>query len=87
MVHSATVVSWGTPYIGKAKKALWNHITGHYTPDSSAVYAHYSAIIQSSGMGKSRLVHELALEHFCIPINLREAGSTGMPLCYSHDLS
>jgi hypothetical protein len=41
------------------------------------VYAHYAAIVQSSGMGKSRTVDELAKDHFVIPLNLREATSSG----------
>jgi len=38
----------------------------------------YSAIIQSSGMGKSRAVDEMSKSHFVIPVNLREHTSNGM---------
>ena len=39
---------------------------------------HFSSVVQSSGMGKSRTVDELGKEHFSIPINLRDARSTGI---------
>jgi hypothetical protein len=57
---------------------LWTHIKTYYNPHSVDVYAHYVAVVQSSGMGKSRTVDELGKKHFSIPINLREANSTGM---------
>jgi hypothetical protein len=53
------------------------HITTHYNPKNLEVYAHFSAIVQSSGMGKSRTVDELAKDFFVIPLNLRVATSTG----------
>ncbi|KAH7907099.1 hypothetical protein BJ138DRAFT_1182650 [Hygrophoropsis aurantiaca] len=47
---------------GKAHEYLWDHMK-HGTP--------YSVIVQSSGMGKSRLVDELSKNHFVIPMNLQ----------------
>jgi hypothetical protein len=41
------------------------------------IYANYLPIVQSSGTGKSRMVDELAGEVFTIPLNLREADTTG----------
>jgi len=41
------------------------------------LYANYLAIVQSSGLGKSRTVDEMSKRHFVIPMNLRAAGSTG----------
>lgn len=35
------------------------------------LYARLLAIVQSSGMGKSRMIDELAKNHFVIPLNLR----------------
>ncbi len=49
----------------------------HFQPPSSTVYAHYTALVQSSGMGKSRTVDEMAKDHFLIPINLRGAKHSG----------
>jgi hypothetical protein len=37
----------------------------------------YCSIVQSSGMGKSRLVDEFSKDHFLIPINLRKQGAGG----------
>ena len=70
-----TVLAAG--FSGGAAQALWNHISGHYNRQHSRVYAHYTAIVQSSGMGKSRTVDELGKTHFVIPINLRGSHSTG----------
>ena len=78
---TATEGSWERSYIGEAQKALWMHIERHYNPKNKNVYAHYAAIVQSSGMGKSRAVDELGKEHFSLPINLREPESTGIAVC------
>jgi len=73
----ATEKSWGFPFQGNAARGLWEHIETHYNPLDYRVYAHYAAIIQYSGMGKSRTVDELAKDHFIVPLNLQEATSTG----------
>jgi len=73
----ATERSWEHPFKGEAAEALWEHIKAHYNPADDSAYKHYAAIVQSSGMGKSRTVDELAKDHFVIPLNLREAKSTG----------
>jgi hypothetical protein len=39
------------------------------------IYAHVLAIVQSSGMGKSRMIDELSKDHFVIPLNLRDGES------------
>jgi hypothetical protein len=68
--------SWNREFTGDAASALWKYITAHFGQDKS-VYAHYAAIVQSSGMGKSRMVDQLAKCRFIIPINLRGPNSTG----------
>jgi hypothetical protein len=73
----ATEKFWEHPFQGDAAQGLWSHIETHFTPTNQKVYAHYAAVVQSSGMGKSRTVDELAKEHFTIPLVLREAKSTG----------
>ena len=73
----ATEDSWERTYIGQAADALWMHIARHYEPNNTKVYAHYAAIVQLSGMGKSRTVDELGKQHFSIPMNLRDPKSTG----------
>ncbi|KAK2464489.1 hypothetical protein APHAL10511_003468 [Amanita phalloides] len=76
----ATEESWEHPFQGSAAIGLWEHITTHYKhSDNIEVYAPFASIVQSSGMGKSRTVDELAKDHFIIPINLRGARSTGYP--------
>ena len=42
-----------------------------------------SAIVQSSGMGKSRTMDEMSKSHFVIPIKLRQPGSSGILIIYS----
>ena len=74
----ATERSWKYPFQGNAASGLWEHIETYYDPSDHRIYAHYAAIVQSSGMGKSRTVDELAKDHFVIPLNLREATSTGV---------
>ena len=44
----------------------------HSNPD---LYARVLAIVQSSGMGKSRMIDELSKDHFVIPLNLRDGES------------
>ena len=73
---TATEFSWTREYIGDASVELWNHIKNHYESNEQ-VYANYLAIVQSLGMGKSRIVDEMSKRHFVIPMNLREADSTG----------
>ena len=43
-------------------------------------YAKYTAIVQSSGMGKSRAIDEMSKSHLVIPVNLQESESTGIPV-------
>ncbi|KAH0834254.1 hypothetical protein J3R83DRAFT_11609 [Lanmaoa asiatica] len=54
--------------------ALWKSISQWFdrtTKNPELVfYARYSAIVQSSGTGKSRTVDELSKSHFVIPVNL-----------------
>jgi len=44
--------------------------------DHSTLYARLLPLIQSSGMGKSRLIDEFSKNYFVIPFNLR-AGNHG----------
>ncbi|RDB15450.1 hypothetical protein Hypma_004153 [Hypsizygus marmoreus] len=68
--------SWQTKFSGNSEEALWDHITGHF--GRSDIYAHFAAIVQSSGMGKSRTVDELSKTHFTIAMNLR-SNDNGFP--------
>ena len=55
---------------------LWKHISSYYMKSKGLeLYANMCAIVQSSGMGKSRAVNELGKTRFLIPMNLRKADS------------
>ncbi|OBZ69296.1 hypothetical protein A0H81_10923 [Grifola frondosa] len=73
-----TELAWEREYRGSAVDALWSHMNHVYerSHDKSSrsgviLYANYSAIVQSSGTGKSRMVDELAKRELVIPMNLR----------------
>jgi hypothetical protein len=72
-----TEKSWEQPFEGDAAQGLWSHLETFFTPTNHRVYGHYAAVVQSSGMGKSRTVDELGKDHFTISLVLREADSTG----------
>ena len=64
--------AWGTEYRGEYPRLLLNNIrkmSKHWQPVQP--YGKQVAIIQSSGTGKSRMVHELSKLIFTIPFNLR----------------
>jgi hypothetical protein len=65
----ATVKSWNYPYQGNVAEVLYEYIKCHRDPNA---YAHLLAVVQSSGMGKSRMIDEFSKRHFVIPLNLRE---------------
>ncbi|KAF8138816.1 hypothetical protein EV363DRAFT_1445610 [Boletus edulis] len=75
--------SWEHPYVGDAANALWDHIVKWFGvetgPAGRELYARYCAIVQSSGMGKSRVVDELSKFRFVIPVNLLDPESSGYP--------
>ncbi|KAF8271312.1 hypothetical protein EI94DRAFT_1720892 [Lactarius quietus] len=77
--EEATMRSWETPFIGtRSLLALKRHVVG--VASNSLSYGPYCSIVQSSGMGKSRLVDEFAKTNFLIPLNLREGSSNeGFP--------
>ena len=42
------------------------------------IYAPYCAVVQSSGLGKSRCVDELSKSHVVVPMNLNKPSARGM---------
>ncbi|KAI0263025.1 hypothetical protein BC834DRAFT_331317 [Gloeopeniophorella convolvens] len=78
--YDATTRSWATDFVDSemATKALEDHIR-RIPNQAAARYGPFCPIIQSSGMGKSRLLDEFAKNHFSIPINLRGPDSEGFP--------
>ncbi|KAH9021093.1 hypothetical protein EDB83DRAFT_2320509, partial [Lactarius deliciosus] len=47
--------------------------------EEAQIYGRYCSIVQSSGMGKSRLLDEFSKNFFLIPINLRASTDQGYP--------
>ena len=64
--------SWTQDYVGDVADQIWEYIKRHYnwSQFTKLSYARYTAIVQSSGMGKSRAADELAKKHFVIPLCL-----------------
>ncbi|KAI9569482.1 hypothetical protein HD554DRAFT_2313539 [Boletus coccyginus] len=83
----ATERAWNVDYVGDVATVLLDRIKKSlpgpkrdYSPSSArSLYARYTAIIQSSGMGKSRAVDEIAKGELVIPMVLRPHDSTGYP--------
>ena len=74
-LHQSFMLSWEGPFIGKAHNALYATISKVCSDPARDIYARFLAVVQSSGMGKSRMIDELSKEHFVIPINLRTTGT------------
>ncbi|KAI0292092.1 hypothetical protein B0F90DRAFT_1823220 [Multifurca ochricompacta] len=74
--------SWNAEFVHREPlDGLKRHIQRELRSPGSdqKIYARYCSIVQSSGMGKSRLIDELSREDFLIPINLRPHDSKGYP--------
>jgi hypothetical protein len=80
MSLTATENTWNREFVGEAADTLWSYIENNFDPQNAKFYGHYTSIVQSSGMGKSRTVDELSKSHFVIPLNLRSADSTGIKI-------
>ena len=69
----AVIQGWSAPFIGEHHVALASNIRNmYYGTSARSAYMGHAAVIQSSGSGKSRLVHEVAREIFTIPFNIRD---------------
>ncbi|KAH9016325.1 hypothetical protein EDB84DRAFT_1276909 [Lactarius hengduanensis] len=78
MVPLAVELSWSAEFIGHLPLvALETHVRDQMKLVET--YARYCSIVQSSGMGKSRLLDEFSKKHFMIPINLRPEDARGFP--------
>ncbi|THH03138.1 hypothetical protein EW145_g6499 [Phellinidium pouzarii] len=69
--------AWTIQYMGTAHKLLHRSISDMNQRRGTKSYANSLAIVQSSGTGKSRTVHELGKLVFCIPFNLRAEKEEG----------
>src|SRR5260370_26358256 len=73
----AIIDSWEVPFVGtSALEALEQYVVDVISQRTS--YGPYCSIVQSSGMGKSRLLDEFSKTNFVIPINIRNEDTTGM---------
>jgi hypothetical protein len=68
----ATLQSWTVPYRGNIAKLVYEYVKSHNNPD---LYVCILAIVQSSGMEKSRMIDELSKKHFVIPLNFHNGES------------
>lgn len=59
------------PFIGNAHEVLWHHIVAYSSESLDKFYAYYVSVIQSSGMGKSRIVARISEDHLVVPISLK----------------
>ncbi|KAH8990142.1 hypothetical protein EDB86DRAFT_3104146 [Lactarius hatsudake] len=76
--EEAVMESWKVPFIGgPVLRALEQHVIEERSKQST--YGPYCSIVQSSGMGKSRLLDEFSKNHFLIPVNLRRKETSGFP--------
>lgn len=71
--------AWGTRYHGDSLKTFLSVLQQHEIHFKEAYYAKLLPILQSSGMGKSRLVHQFSKLCPAIIFTLRTAGQTGYP--------
>lgn len=71
--------AWGTRYQGDTLKTFLSVLKQHEINFSEEYYAKLLPILQSSGMGKSRLVHQFSKRCPAIIFTLRTAGQIGYP--------
>ncbi|KAI0260882.1 hypothetical protein BC834DRAFT_898710 [Gloeopeniophorella convolvens] len=76
--RQVTEEAWKVPYKGNGAVVFQHHLRRCNNPKSMQPYARVTVIVQSSGMGKSRMVDEVSKALLTIPINLG-SGSTGYP--------
>jgi hypothetical protein len=82
---SATEKSWKTDFVDQSViEALEEHISlqlslsaSESEGSSARPYARFCSIVQSSGMGKSRLLDQFSTTYFMIPVNLRSSEARG----------
>ncbi|KAI9449302.1 hypothetical protein BJY52DRAFT_1227846 [Lactarius psammicola] len=79
--YQAIEDSWTADFVDPSPlEGLREHIVEQLTkPSQPPVYGRYFSILQSSGMGKSRLLDEFSKSYFLIPLNLRASTDRGYP--------
>ncbi|KAI9452701.1 hypothetical protein BJY52DRAFT_1225998 [Lactarius psammicola] len=79
--YQAIEDSWMADFVDPSPlEGLREHIVEQLTkPSQPPVYGRYFSILQSSGMGKSRLLDEFSKSYFLIPLNLCASTDQGYP--------
>ncbi|KAK0229882.1 hypothetical protein EDD85DRAFT_849935 [Armillaria nabsnona] len=82
MLAMAAKLSWTSPYIGDFPARLLADITSHVKESYAHGHGSIGAMVQSSGTGKSRTMHEITAKVFTIPINIRQTESGDVGAAY-----
>ncbi|KAK0184551.1 hypothetical protein F5146DRAFT_241732 [Armillaria mellea] len=82
MLAMAAKLSWTSPYVGDCPARLLADIMSHVKEAYAHGHGSIGAMIQSSGTGKSRTMHEIAAKVFTIPINIRQTESSDVGAAY-----
>ncbi|KAI0255372.1 hypothetical protein BJV78DRAFT_761238 [Lactifluus subvellereus] len=78
LLQRVAELSWNASFVDQAVlTALEDHVSKQM--GQVHAYARFCSIVQSSGMGKSRLLDEFSKSHTLIPINLRPEKTHGFP--------
>ncbi|KAI9449262.1 hypothetical protein BJY52DRAFT_1192720 [Lactarius psammicola] len=79
--YQAIEDSWTADFVDPSPlKGLREHIVEQLTkPSQPPVYGCYFSILQSSGMGKLRLLDKFSKSYFLIPLNLHALTDRGYP--------
>ncbi|EKM51383.1 uncharacterized protein PHACADRAFT_213216 [Phanerochaete carnosa HHB-10118-sp] len=71
--QKAMEILWNAPYTGQDDEILADAILEMKTQANGTAYTNILPIVQSSGMGKSGLTHEVTKFFVTIPLNIRSA--------------
>ncbi|KAK0209353.1 hypothetical protein IW262DRAFT_1417798 [Armillaria fumosa] len=82
VLAAAAKRSWTSPYVGDCPARLFADINSHVKASYAHGHGSIGAMIQSSGTGKSRTMHEIAAMVFTIPINIRNTSSADIGAPY-----
>ncbi|KAF8590539.1 hypothetical protein K439DRAFT_1657311 [Ramaria rubella] len=66
----ASADAWQSHYESGVDKMFLQTINTQYNDTSGKMYAHHIAVVQSSGTGKSRMLHEVSRSVFTVIMNL-----------------
>lgn len=77
------MASWGARFVGTADEAFIDTLDAYVAGSDkvSHYYARFISIVQSSGMGKSRMIDQVAKTKFVLPFNLRKDSDGKCCIC------